>query len=227
MVGPAPEEKEDPGDLWETPGFREKQDQEDFLGFQDFLDQQDQLDLKVIVVWLVSLDPLVWEIWVPRVSVDLMDLQDPQVWESLECRDCEDPQEKPVDEACQEVQAQWVPLATANSVRHLGCKLTRARRKKDARLKEQMINRHYDYKKKHSEKERRGTDRPQPSKLNMISAHGTDQTHVSSTALEVTMKLTLITAAVALIRFVINHSSSFIFIEFVLLRLIQVTSMCK
>merc|ERR1719430_3010727 len=72
-----------------------------------------------------------------------------------------------------------------------------------------------------------GRDRPQPSKLNMISAHGTDQTHVSSTALEVTMKLTLMTAAVALIRFVIYHSSSFIFIEFVLLRLIQVTSMCK
>merc|ERR1712059_32098 len=123
---------------------------------------------------------------------------------------------------CQEVQVQWAPQATANSVRHLRCKLIRVHRKKDAKLNEEMKERLRDYKVETQSDE--DTDRPQHLKLNMISDNGP----APSTALEVTLTLLLLTGAVAPVHSMLHHSfPPHIFIEFILLRLILVSSKCK
>merc|ERR1711955_113973 len=68
--------------------------------------------------------------WVPLVREDLMDLQDLPVLVSKEYRDSGDPRVKLAAVVCQEVQVQWVHLATVSSVRLSGCKLMLAHRRR-------------------------------------------------------------------------------------------------
>jgi len=111
------------GAQWETLVFRERQDREDFRDYLGCPDLQDPQDLRVTVVLSATLVLLVLVKWVPLVREDLMDLQDLPVLVSKEYRDSGDPRAKLAAVVCQEVQVQWVHLATVNSVRLSGCKL--------------------------------------------------------------------------------------------------------
>lgn len=111
------------GAQWETLVFRERQDREDFRDYLGCPDLQDPQDLRVTVVLSATLVLLVLVKWVPLVREDLMDLQDLPVLVSKEYRDSGDPRAKLAAVECQEVQVQWVHLATVNSVRLSGCKL--------------------------------------------------------------------------------------------------------
>lgn len=111
------------GAQWETLVFRERQDREDFRDYLGCPDLQDPQDLRVTVVLSATLVLLVLVKWVPLVREDLMDLQDLPVLVSKEYRDSGDQRAKLAAVVCQEVQVQWVHLATVNSVRLSGCKL--------------------------------------------------------------------------------------------------------
>jgi len=135
-----PQENQGPVDPWVTLESRVRLDPEDFLAYLAFQDPQDQLASKETGDSLATLARQVWEKRDLRVQRDQMDHLDLLELVSQDFKASEDLLGKLVDVVCPVVLDLWVHLAIASSARLSRCKQMPALRRRvedEGRTKEE------------------------------------------------------------------------------------------